>query len=140
MLKIRLLGQFDVQRDGEPLKIPSRPSRLLFAYLALTAGKHHPRERLAGLLWPESDEDSARGNLRQALWRLRKVIGDSCLLVDNRTVAFDPETGYWLDTAVLDDRSDWIATNERPVALEIRATKRPKCYAPLIDFDDMRVS
>ena len=33
--------------------------------------------------------------------------------------------------------ADWIATNEKPVALAIQATKRTKCYAPLIDFDDM---
>lgn len=33
--------------------------------------------------------------------------------------------------------ADWIATNEKPVALAIQATKRPKCYAPLINFDNM---
>lgn len=33
--------------------------------------------------------------------------------------------------------ADWTATNEKPMALAIRATKRPKCYAPLIDCDDM---
>ncbi len=106
MLEIRLLGQYDVRRDGEPVKIASRPSRLLFAYLALTAGKHHPRERLAGLLWPESDESSARGNLRQALWRLRKAIGEAYLLVDNRTVAFDSAARYWLDAALLEPGND----------------------------------
>ena len=106
MLEIRLLGQYDVRRDGEPVEIASRPSRLLFAYLVLTAGKRHPRERLAGLLWPESDESSARGNLRQALWRLRKAIGETYLLVDNRTVAFDSGTDYWLDTDLLQPGND----------------------------------
>lgn len=108
VLEIRLLGQYDVRRDGEPLAISSRPSRLLFAYLLLTAGKHHPRERLAGLLWPESDEASARGNLRQSLWRLRKVVGDAYFLVDNSTVAFDPNCEYWLDTALLEDGPDQV--------------------------------
>lgn len=110
MLEIRLLGQYDVRRDGEPVEIVSRPSRLLLAYLALTAGKHHPRERLAGLLWPESDEASARGNLRQALWRLRKAIGEAYLLVDNKTIAFNSGCEYWLDTALLDDRPGRILT------------------------------
>ncbi len=106
MLEVRLLGQYDVRCDGEPVEISSRPSRLLFAYLSLTPGKRHPRERLAGLLWPESDEASARGNLRQALWRLRKALGDDYLLVDNKTAALNPDAHYWLDTALLDDRSD----------------------------------
>jgi predicted ATPase/DNA-binding SARP family transcriptional activator len=101
LLEIRFLGQYDVRRDGEPVEIPSRPSRVLFAYLALTADRRHPRQRLAGLLWPDSDETSARGNLRQALWRLRRSIGESYLLVDNNSVAFNAEADVWLDTALL---------------------------------------
>jgi DNA-binding SARP family transcriptional activator len=33
-----------------------------------------PRERLAGLLWPDSSEGNARSNLRHELWRLRKAL------------------------------------------------------------------
>jgi predicted ATPase/DNA-binding SARP family transcriptional activator len=106
VLEIRFLGQYEIKRDGQVVAIESRPSRLLFAYLALTAGKHHPRERLAGLLWPESDESCARSNLRQTLWRLRKALGEDYLLVDNKTVAFNSGCPYWLDTALLEDRPD----------------------------------
>jgi predicted ATPase/DNA-binding SARP family transcriptional activator len=101
LLEIRLLGQFAIKQDGEPVEIPSRPARLLFAYLVLTAGKRHPRERVGGLFWPDSDEANARSNLRQALWRLRKAIGEGYLLADNKTVAFDAGAGYWLDATLL---------------------------------------
>ena len=50
MLEIRLLGTYDVRQGGETIEISSRPARTLLAYLLLTAGSHHPRERLGGLL------------------------------------------------------------------------------------------
>lgn len=53
-----------------------RPAQSLLAYLLLNADKSIRREKLAGLLWPDSDEASARNNLRQALWRLRSVLGE----------------------------------------------------------------
>ena len=74
MLEVRLLGQFDVRRDGSPVVIPSRAAQSLFANLVLTAGTAHRRERLAGLLWPDTTDENARKNLRHELWRLRKAI------------------------------------------------------------------
>jgi len=106
LLEIRLLGQFNLQQDAEPVEIPSRPAKTLLAYLLLTLGKHHPRERLAGLLWPDSTENNARKNLRQALWNLRKSIGDEYLLVDNVSIAFSPTSGFWLDINVLEDPAE----------------------------------
>ena len=67
MLEVRLLGQFSLQRDGQPLEIPSRPAQSLFSYLILNRDVSHRRERLAGMFWPDSLDSSARNNLRQAL-------------------------------------------------------------------------
>lgn len=106
MLKIRLLGQFNLEKDGEPIELPSRPARTLLAYLLLTRGTHHPRARLAGLLWPDSSENRARKNLRQALWQLRKAIGDTHLLSDSATIAFERSSDVWLDVGLLEESSD----------------------------------
>lgn len=76
MLEIRLLGQFAAQIDGAAVEVPSRQKQALLAYLALNAGTPQRRERVAGLLWPDSTEENARTYLRQALWRVRKAIGD----------------------------------------------------------------
>ena len=46
---------------------------LLLTWLALEGPTR--RERLAGLLWPDSPADSARNALRQRLFRLRKQCG-----------------------------------------------------------------
>jgi hypothetical protein len=60
MLQIRLLGQCDVRLDGKRVLIPSRAGQSLFAYLALTSGTAHRREKLAGTFWPDTSDDLAR--------------------------------------------------------------------------------
>jgi len=62
VLDVRLLGEFKVNLDGQTVEIPSRPMQSLLAYLILNAGTAYRREKLAGQLWPDSDEDKARHN------------------------------------------------------------------------------
>jgi len=85
MLEIRLLGTFDIKDGKKALSIASRPAQSLFAYLILNAGTGHRREKLAGMLWPDSPEDTARNNLRHALWRIRKALpaGAAYLVTDD---------------------------------------------------------
>ncbi len=100
MVKIRLLGQFSVELGGRAVDITARPAQSLFAYLLLNPVAHR-RERLAGLLWPDSSEANARRNLRQALWQIRRALGeaaDSLLLVEELTIGFNGESAYALDT------------------------------------------
>jgi DNA-binding SARP family transcriptional activator/predicted ATPase len=102
-LSIRVLGPFQVSLDGEPVSgFASDKVRALLAYLALSPGHPHRREILAGLLWPEFPERSARTNLRNALANLRHVIGDGAasppfLLSSHQTIQFNRESDYWLD-------------------------------------------
>jgi DNA-binding SARP family transcriptional activator/TolB-like protein/tetratricopeptide (TPR) repeat protein len=56
--------------DGRDIRLRHRKARALLAYLALTEGRQETRERIAGLLWSESDEDKARTSLRQILHEL----------------------------------------------------------------------
>ncbi len=111
MLEVRLLGQFDVRRDEAPLLIPSRPAQALFAYLILNAGTTYRREKLAGLLWPDTTEANARSYLRHELWRVRKAIESGApgrrkyLIVDEITIGFDALAEYWLDAALLEATS-----------------------------------
>src|SRR5262249_5692750 len=107
MLQIRLLGQFDVRLDGKRILIPSRAGQSLLAYLALTAGTPHRREKLGGVLWPDFSDDTARKNLRHELWRIRKAISTQQstvdhLLAEEFTIAFNREAEYWLDAAQME--------------------------------------
>jgi len=104
-LSLSLLGPFQATLDGQPIvDLESDKVRALLAYLAVEAACPHRRETLAGLLWPERPERSARRNLNQALYNLRSALGDRdapypCLLVTRRTIQFDPAGDYTLDTA-----------------------------------------
>jgi DNA-binding SARP family transcriptional activator len=60
--------------DGGRVELERKAAGLL-AYLALEGPSS--RSRLAGLLWPDGDEERARANLRQCLARLRKSIGQA---------------------------------------------------------------
>lgn len=115
-LEIRLLGKFDVRRDGKPFTIPSRPAQSLFAYLILNAGTSHRREKLAGLLWPDSLEETARDNLRHALWRVRKALESASstrfLHADDLTISFETSSDYWLDAAALEKVSENASADE----------------------------
>jgi DNA-binding SARP family transcriptional activator len=105
MLEIRLLGEFDVRLNGQPVEIPSRPAQSLLAYLVLNAETKHRREKLAGLLWPDSEEANARSNLRHALWRLRKAIGEASFIADKVTIAFRALDDCEIDVYCLGDEA-----------------------------------
>jgi DNA-binding SARP family transcriptional activator len=106
MLKVRLLGQFDIQLDDAPIEVRTQSAQSLLAYLLLNTGTAHRRAKLAGLFWPDTSESNARNNLRHALWRIRKAIGQEFLLADRVSVTWDTDSGYWLDTAILQTTVD----------------------------------
>lgn len=97
MLEIRLLGQFEVKRDGQPVRLTSRPAQLLLAYLALKSGTKLKREKVAPLLWPDTTDASARSNLRQTLWRLGQALGTTYLSADSEHLELDPGAECWID-------------------------------------------
>ena len=60
------------------------------------------REKLAGLLWPDLPERTARSNLRHALAILRKAIGDYIseppfLIITRQTIQFNLASQVWVD-------------------------------------------
>lgn len=105
MLKICLLGSFDISYKNDPVHISSRPAQSLFAYLALNSETSHRREKLARIFWPDSPESTGRQNLRHALWRIKKSLPTDAemeyILTDDFSIAFNTSADYWLDAAVL---------------------------------------
>lgn len=83
ILELRLLGGLDLRRaGGEPLgAVLAQPKRLaLLAWLALAPGSGYTRrDTIAALLWPEQDQEHARGSLRQALRFLRRELGEEAI-------------------------------------------------------------
>lgn len=89
---ITLLGEFRVRSDDEIIELPTDSQRLV-AFMALHEGRV-PRSYVAGTLWIDTSQERAFGNLRSALWRLRRlaeplVSADSSTLEINPTAAVD---------------------------------------------------
>jgi hypothetical protein len=76
MARLYLLGDLRVELDGAVTNLASasRKARLLLAILAIER-RVHGRSELAGRLWPDVREDSARVSLRTALSQLRTALG-----------------------------------------------------------------
>jgi DNA-binding SARP family transcriptional activator len=95
-LTVSLLGPPRFERDGQLVpELTSAKAQALLAFL-LVSGKPISRPALATLLWGEMPEKSARGNLRQALTRLRKAT-DQALRVDGQWVSLRAGNGLSVD-------------------------------------------
>lgn len=70
--RLELLGEARLRSGETPIALERRTAGVL-AWLALEGP--HPKYRLAGLLWAESSETTARNNMRQLLRRLRLACG-----------------------------------------------------------------
>jgi len=67
-----LLGGFQARLpSGRPLTISGKKAQALLACLAVTSGNILTRDKIAGILWSESDDGHARNSLRQTLTMLR---------------------------------------------------------------------
>jgi class 3 adenylate cyclase len=86
---LSLLGGFELTGPDGVVDLPSKKLTGLLAYLACTAPRPQPRERLWALLWGSHFDAQAKQNLRQALFRLRKVLGEDALESDGQVVSLN---------------------------------------------------
>jgi DNA-binding SARP family transcriptional activator/tetratricopeptide (TPR) repeat protein len=98
MLRLRLCGGLTGDDDGRPLAMPSSErARALIGWLALHPGTH-PRSAVAGRLWPDSPEASARANLRTAVWAIRQSWGGAAdAIISTRQEIGLPSGTVWVD-------------------------------------------
>src|SRR3712207_1115488 len=89
-LDVRVLGDFCVLRDGQSVDLPpSKKTRALLAYLAVT-GQPHQRERLCEMFWDVPDDP--RGALRWSLSKIRRIVcpeDETHLIADRNTVSIN---------------------------------------------------
>jgi predicted ATPase/DNA-binding SARP family transcriptional activator len=109
-LACSFLGTFQVTLGEKPVTdFVSDKARALLAYLAVERNRPHRRETLAGLLWPDRPQSVALNSLRQALFNLRRAIGDQdasppILFITRHTVQFNPNSDHWLDVTAFIER------------------------------------
>lgn len=103
-LALAFLNTFQVTLDLQPVtRFRSNKNAGLLVYLAMQSDRLFSREVLATLFWPEESEATARNNLRQAVFQLRRVLGDldnpdiPYLLATRQTVQFNADSDFDLD-------------------------------------------
>lgn len=97
-LQLKFLGEPKVSYDGETLRFATRKTLALFIYLVLEGGTH-AREKLAALLWPESDASRGRGSLRNTLGYLRAALkpAGEPLRIQRQSLGYDFEFPFQAD-------------------------------------------
>ena len=87
---LSLLGRFELIGPAGRVEFASKKSAGLLAFLACTAPEAQRRETLTDLLWGSHFEAQARQNLRQALYVLRRILGDGAIVNDGHFVSLKP--------------------------------------------------
>ena len=92
MISIHLLGAPLIRRPDGPVtgRAAHRRRLALVAILAAARGRPVGRDRVIGLLWPEHSTDAARHSLSEALYVLRKDLGDESFVAMGDEVGLDP--------------------------------------------------
>src|SRR5215213_7977824 len=93
--RLFLLGPPRLETD-QPITIGLRRAVALLAFLAVTV-RPQTRERLAGLLWPDSDEADARGRLRRTLHRLHELADRELISSNGDALSISSDVELWVD-------------------------------------------
>jgi predicted ATPase len=102
VLRVHLLGGLALEIDGKPVDPPtSRRACAVLGWLALNRGPH-PRVEVAGRFWPDAPDSNARGNLRLAIWAIRRALGPAAgasLVATREEVGLAVNGSVWVDLA-----------------------------------------
>ena len=83
LVKVRLLGRFAVERDGQEIALRAfggRLARRLLRLLALRRGTLVPKGLIAEALWPADPPADPAGNIEVLVSRIRRALGDRALI------------------------------------------------------------
>ena len=93
---VTLMNTPSVVVDGEKKVFPYRKVEGLFYYICVR--KRITRDEAIGIFWVDCDETSARKNLRDALYHIKKIVGPDIISMDgNVFISLNPEQHIKVD-------------------------------------------
>ena len=124
-----------VAADGSVCALAARDAALL-AWLALEGPT--PRARLAVLLWPDSEPDTARNSLRQRLFQLKKQLGVA-LVSGSTTLTLASGVKHDLDDSdsVLGGAEDDFGAELLAWLVQQRGRRADRTRAALVELAEM---
>lgn len=98
---MQLLKNPIILLDGRPVALPFKKAEALLYYLAVK--KSITREQASTLLWDESDDQTARKNLRHTLYTIKKCFDlELIIFPQKQTLSLNPEITFDIDYDRLD--------------------------------------
>ncbi|MEU4475265.1 BTAD domain-containing putative transcriptional regulator [Micromonospora sp. NPDC023888] len=95
-MELRILGDLQVVVDGRPVELGPPKQRLVFAALAVDAGRSVPIEALVDRVWDETPPADARGVLYTYLTRIRRILATARSADTVPITVGRSQTGYLL--------------------------------------------
>ena len=90
LLRLKLLGSPSVFLNQEEVFFPFAKINALLYYLHINGAVN--REEIAGILWENKDNQTAKKNLRNTIYQANKLLGGEWIVAPNRTVlSLNPE-------------------------------------------------
>ena len=100
-LRVTTFGGLRLHFGGDcEVRLSTRKTSALVAYLSMHAGRRLSREALRGLLWADKSESQARHSLSQALSEARGTFGDDLIHIEGQAIWIDA-TRIWVDALEL---------------------------------------
>ncbi len=123
VLRLNLLGEQRLTRQGADLTAGGSRAVELLAYLVVQPGIRVPRSVLAGTFWPESPQATAMTNLRRELHNLSRLLeGVDALGTSGGAIGVLPCAGLRVDVQVF--------SAERGAALQASCRMLPDLVVP----------
>jgi DNA-binding SARP family transcriptional activator len=108
-IRIYTMGRFEIRQDDVPLaSVGKGKQRVLTLLKAIIAHGQHgaSMERIAAILWPDTEGDAARDDLRVALHRLRRLLADEQAVITVGGRIQLNQSICWVDAFALEQAID----------------------------------
>ena len=99
-LTIQTFGRVKVRRDGKPITVPEWQSRKIVRdlfFLVLAHPQGLSKETIGAILWPDSSPAQLKLRFKNAIYHLRRALGQDVVLFDNNHYLFNHHIDHEYD-------------------------------------------
>lgn len=96
-ISVQMLGEPIVKLNDKTVYFPYKKSEGLFYYVCIN--KHVSREDAIKIFWADNDETTARKNLRDAIYKIKKTLSDDVFSSESKSIIeFNENIDIQIDT------------------------------------------
>lgn len=101
ILKVKLLGNPIVQLNNDKITFPYKKSEALFYYVCIN--KKVSRLEAINMFWSDLNEETAKKNLRDALYKIKTCISENIFSNSKSFIEFSDKFDIEIDTDILNE-------------------------------------